>query len=66
MLYLDFNTGQYDTLGSLISRIELFFSPLEEKYGIAPAQGDLAQRFEAVITQIYEKTHKQVVILVDE
>ena len=66
VLYLDFNTGQYDTLGSLISRIELFFSPLEEKYGIAPAQGDLAQRFEAVITQIYEKTHKQVVILVDE
>ena len=30
VLYLDFNTGQYDTLGSLISRIELFFSPLEE------------------------------------
>ena len=66
VLYFDFNTGQYDTLGSLISRIELFFSPLEKKYSIAPAQGDLAQRFEAVITQIYEKTHKQVVILVDE
>ena len=30
VLYFDFNTGQYDTLGSLISRIELFFSPLEE------------------------------------
>ena len=66
VLYFDFNTGQYDTLGSLISRIELFFSPLEKKYSIAPSQGDLAQRFEAVITQIYEKTHKQVIILVDE
>ena len=66
VFYLDFNTGQYDTLGSLISRIELFLSPLEKKYSIAPSQGDLAQRFEAVITQIYEKTHKQAVILVDE
>ena len=66
VLYFDFNTGQYDTLGSLISRIELFLSPLEKKYSIDPSQGDLAQRFEAVITQIYEKTHKQAVILVDE
>jgi len=66
VLYFDFNTGQYDTLGSLISRIELLLSPLEKKYSIDPSQGDLAQRFEAVITQIYEKTHKQAVILVDE
>ena len=31
VLYLDFNTGQYDTRESLISRIELFLSPLEKK-----------------------------------
>jgi len=66
MLYLDFNTGQYDTLESLISRIELFLSPLEKKYAIPSIQGDLAQRFEEIIKQIYETSGKQVVILVDE
>ena len=66
VLYLDFNTGQYDTIASLISRIELFLFPLEKKYDIPSVQGDLAQRFEEVIKQIYQKTGKQVVILVDE
>ena len=66
VLYLDFNTGQYDTIESLISRIELFLFPLEKKYDIPSVQGDLAQRFEEVIKQIYQKTGKQVVILVDE
>ena len=66
VLYFDFNTGQYDTIESLISRIELFLSPFEQKYDITYVQGDLAQRFEKVIKQIYEKTHKQVVILIDE
>ena len=66
VLYFDFNTGQYDTIESLISRIELFLSPLEKKYAITSAQGDLAQRLEEIIKQIYETTHKQVVILVDE
>ena len=47
VLYFDFNTGQYDTLGSLISRIELFLSPLEKKYSIDPTQGDLSQRNES-------------------
>ena len=66
VLYLDFNTGQYDTIASLISRIELFLFPLEKKYDIPSVQGDLAQRFEEVIKQIYQKTGKQAVILVDE
>jgi len=66
VLYFDFNTGQYDTIGSLISRIELFLFPLEKKYDMPSVQGDLAQRFEEVIKQIYQKTSKQVVILVDE
>ena len=66
VLYFDFNTGQYDTLESLISRIQLFLLPLEKKYNKAPVEGDLAQRLEEIIKQIYEKTQKQVVILVDE
>ena len=56
VLYLDFNTGQYDTLESLINRIRLFLSPLEKQYAIASTEGGLAQRFEAILKWIYEKT----------
>ena len=66
VLYFDFNTGQYDTFESLINRIHLFLSPLEKNYHIAPVEGDLAQRLEIIIKQIYEATQRQVVILVDE
>ena len=66
VVYFDFNTGQYDTLESLISRIQLFLSPLEKKYDIPLSEGDLAQRFEEIIKHIYAKTQKRVVILVDE
>ena len=52
VLYFDFNTGQYDTIESLISRIELFLSSLEKKYAILSVQGDLAQRLEEIIKQI--------------
>ena len=41
VLYFDFNTGQYDTVGSLISRIELFLFPLEKKYDMHSVQGEL-------------------------
>ena len=66
VLYFDFNTGQYDTFESLISRIQLFLSPLEKKYHITPVEGDVAQRLEVIIKQIYEAAQRQVVILVDE
>ena len=66
VLYFDFNTGQYDTLESLISRIQLFLSPLEKKYDISLSEGDLAQRFEEIIKHIYAKTQKRMVILIDE
>ena len=66
VLYFDFNTGQYDTLESLINRIRLFLSPLEKQYTIASTEGGLAQRFEAILKWIYEKTQKQVVILIGE
>ena len=45
VVYFDFNTGQYDTLESLISRIQLFLSPLEKKYDIPLSDGDLYKRF---------------------
>ena len=66
VLYFDFNTGKYDTLESLINRIRLFLSPLEKQYAIASTEGGLAQRFEAILKWIYEKTQKQVVILIGE
>ena len=46
--------------------MSFFYPRLKKKYSIPSVQGDLAQRFEEVIKQIYDKTHIQVVILVDE
>ena len=66
VLYLDFNTGQYNTVESLESRMQLFLSSFEMQYGIPASKGDLAQQFEESIKQIYAKTHKQIVLLVDE
>ena len=66
VLYLDFNTGQYDTIESLESRLQLFLSSFETQYGIPASKGDFAQQFEESIKQIYAKTHKQIVLLVDE
>ena len=66
VLYFDFNTGLYDTIESLISRIHLFLSPLEKKYNKPPSEGDLAQRFEEILEWVCEQTGRQVVILVDE
>ena len=60
VLYFDFNTGQYDIRKSLISRLRLFLLPLEKKYNIPPIEGDLAQRFEEIIKQIYRLLYRQL------
>ncbi|MGP1577290.1 MAG: AAA family ATPase, partial [Treponema sp.] len=66
VLYLDFNTGQYDTKQSLISQINLLLSQFEEVYGTNKNEEEVSQRFAGVIKRAYQQTGKQVVILVDE
>jgi len=66
MLYLDFNTGQYNNARSLMSQLNLLISQFEEHYGTNKNEEDISQRFAGVIKRAYEQTGKQVVILVDE
>ncbi len=64
VLYLDFTGGIYDTRDGLLNRFLSFFNEYEEIYKSTGL--DIPDRFKNLIKKIYEKTGKQVVILVDE
>ena len=64
VLYLDFNTGIYDTKEGLLNRLNSFLQEYEKIYESTGL--DLPDRFQNLIKAAYEKTGKQVVILVDE
>ena len=66
VFYLDFNTGQYNTERALMSQLNLLLSRFEEVYGTNKNEEEVSQRFEGLLKRAYQKTGKQVVILVDE
>lgn len=66
VLYLDFNIGKYDEPNSLKSHLNLALSKFEQIYGAYELEEELAQRFAGIVQRAYEKTGRQVVILVDE
>ena len=66
VLYLDFNTGNYNCIEALIETLNIFLSRLEEIYGKKDIEETPAKRFEGLLERAYQKTGKQVVILVDE
>ncbi|MEL3906487.1 MAG: AAA family ATPase, partial [Treponema sp.] len=64
VLYLDFNSGIYNSPESLLNRIVSFLQEYEAVYGSSGL--DIPDRFAKVIKNAYEKTGKQAVVLVDE
>ena len=69
VLYFDFNVGKYTDSGALNERLHVMLSEAESLYGISTskeAQPFFASRFERLIKTAYQRTGKQVVILVDE
>ncbi|XTB06218.1 ATP-binding protein [Treponema denticola] len=64
VLYLDFNTGIYDTKEGLLNRLTSFLCEYEKIYGSTGL--DLPDRFQNLIKAAYEKTGRQAVILIDE
>ena len=64
VLYLDFNTGIYDTKEGLLNRLTSSLCEYEKIYGSTGL--DLPDRFQNLIKAAYEKTGKQAVILIDE
>ncbi|WP_145475359.1 AAA family ATPase, partial [Treponema putidum] len=66
VFYLDFNVGKYDCIEALNTNFNVFLSDLEKKYGAAKEEGNYAKRFEGALKRAYEKTGKQVTVLIDE
>ena len=67
VLYLNLNSGRYKQPGGLEKRLTSFLFKYEKLYEIEPQiEDDVVLRFENLISEVYEKTGKRVVILVDE
>lgn len=67
VFYFDFNSGKFKTRDNLVERLYVALTEIETSYGI-PSNENIspALRFELAIKNTYEKTGKQVVVLVDE
>ena len=66
VLHLDLNTEKYDRPQALEEILIDHLCRWEEKFGINASEKSLGLRFMDVIRHAYEKTGRQVVILVDE
>ncbi len=66
ILHLDLNTRNYSTKESLDAELNKHLEFWEAKYGDTYQSRSLEERFTQIIRLAYEKTGRQVVILVDE
>ena len=66
VIKISFGADNYPDLISLKSALNLQLSKYEKKYDIKVPDERTAPRLNNIITTIYEKTEKQVVILIDE
>ena len=66
ILHLDLNTEKYATPNTLTDVLNEILTGWEKEYGANEVEIGLGRRFQGIIRRAYEKTGKQVVILVDE
>ncbi len=66
VLYLDLNSGKYDTLDNLERNLNSIFAKWEMIYGSLDVENTFESRFIGIVQRAYEKTGQKVVILVDE
>ena len=66
ILHLDLNTRNYSAKESLVAELNKHLEFWEAKYGDVYRERSIEERFTQVIRLAYEKTGRQVVILVDE
>lgn len=62
----DFNIGRYDEPHSLKSHLNIILTQFEDIYGAREQEEEPDQRFAGIVQRAFQKTGKQVVILVDE
>ncbi len=66
VIKISFGADNYPDLDCLKSQENLILSKYEKEYGIEVSDPRAAPRLNNIITTLYEKTGKQVVILIDE
>ena len=66
VLYLDFNTENYNNEHSMHTILHTHLVQWEKQYGADASEQTFSSRFKGIIQRAYQKTGKQVVILVDE
>ncbi len=66
VLSLNLNTSEYNSKKHLEERLDNTLHQWEEVYGTGKKEYSLSLRFEGIVRRAYEKTGRQVVILVDE
>ena len=66
VLYIDFNTENYNESKTLEDVLDEHLSEWEEEYGISDPKGSYGIRFRRVIKQAHKKTGLRCVVLVDE
>ena len=66
VFHIDFVGRSYNEIKDLYYRLENLVSEWEDLYGKSEAELDLHERFKNLIKAAYDKTGKQVVILIDE
>lgn len=66
VIYLDFTGKNYKSYEDLLLQVDDMLSDYEELYGKRTESKDMAIRFRNLIKAAFEKTGRQVVVLVDE
>ncbi len=66
VLYLDFNTENYNDALSMHTILHTHLVQWEKQYGADASEQTFSSRFKGTIQRAYHQTGKQVVILVDE
>ena len=66
VLYLDFNTENYNDEKSMHTILHTHLSQWEKQYEADSSEQTFSSRFKGIIQRAYQQTGKQVVILVDE
>ena len=66
VLHLDLNGSKYMNPGDLDDILNMHIERWESEYGVTTRYKTLSVRFQAVIEAAYEKTGRQVIILIDE
>ena len=66
VLHMDLSGGNFQELKEFEYLIDNYLTKWEEVYGSRPSERTLSLRFAGIIERAYQKTGRQVVILVDE